>query len=89
MSALAAPPSLLASPPYNRYKPYLETTAASLLQLPYVQIVATTIVVPGVPISPMDRCHYDVAVEAADHDQLTERLAAVRRRFARHDNPRR
>jgi hypothetical protein len=78
---------LLAVPPYVHYKPYLQAEAAALLGLGFTQIIATTLVVGGVAPSQFDLCHYDVVVEAVDEAQLAGRIAAIRVRFSRHDNP--
>lgn len=76
---------LLAAPPYVNYKPYLDAPAMVLLNLGYVEIVATTPVVDE--LTPADLCHYDVVVEAHDEQQLRERLTILRDLFARHTNP--
>lgn len=74
-------------PPYVHYRPYLQADAAALLRLRFTQIIATTLLVPGVEPSAVDRCHYDVVVEAFDEAQLRTRITAIRARFIRHDNP--
>jgi hypothetical protein len=78
---------ILASPGYAVYKPYLEADAAELLALVYVEVVATTVVSAGVEASGVDLCHYDVVVAAGNDEELRERLAAIRERFVRDDNP--
>lgn len=83
----ASKEQLLAVPPYSRYIPSLEAEAATLLELPFVEIVATTIVMPGVASSPVDRCHYDVVIDADDEQQLAACVGVVRKRFTRHVNP--
>ncbi len=54
---------LPANAPYSQYRPYLEAPARVLLELDFLDIVATTMVTEG-RLSSIDLCHYDVVVEA-------------------------
>ncbi len=78
---------ILSSPAYVRYKPYLRAEARQLLALRYVQIVATTPTEEGVEPGPLDLCHFDIVVDAANEAELRERIAEVRTRFTREANP--
>jgi hypothetical protein len=78
---------LLANPPYSLYRPYLEAPARSLLDLDFVQIVATTILSRETAPSSLDLSHYDLVVIADELGQLSERIGEVRAQFERHDNP--
>lgn len=78
---------ILKEVPYILYRPYLEATANDLLAIPGVDIVATTLVRPGHPVSDVDLCHYDVVIEAADEDDLRSTIVMLREKFAKHGNP--
>lgn len=85
---LASLDDLLGDVPFKRYKPYLEAPAAALLGLGWVDIVATTPVLEdGATLSRVDLTHYDVLVDAATEEELTERVTIVREPFERHKNP--
>lgn len=83
----ASKDEILGSPQYARYGPYLEASALSLLELAPVTIVATTISHADDAPTLVDLCHYDVVIEAAMPEQLTQRIQQIRERFVRHDNP--
>lgn len=68
---------------YGRYKSYIEAEASNLLELEFVQIVATTIVMPGEEPSNLDLCHYDIVIAAVSREQLLERIAIVKDRFVK------
>lgn len=78
---LATPQDIKEHAFYRRYGAVIEADAGNL-GFDFVQIVATTPVSPdGEPPSDLDLCHYDIVVEAADEDQLRERIALIRDRF--------
>lgn len=83
----ASKDEILTSPQYARYGPYLEAPASSLLELSPVTFVATTITHADEAPTLVDLCHYDVVIEAATPEQLTQRIQQIRERFVRHDNP--
>ncbi len=78
---------ILGSPAYLRYKPYLRASAWHLLELDYVEIVATTPTEEGVPPGPLDLCHFDIVIHAADESELRARIADVRTLFTKEPNP--
>jgi len=84
---VAGAEEILGSPAYVRYKPYLRAEARHLLELDYVEIVATTPTEEGVEPGPMDLCHFDIVVDAADATELRARIAQVRTLFTKEPNP--
>src|SRR5664279_5479063 len=68
---------LLADPFYLRYRAYLEAPSAGLVDLAFVEIVATTPVTAGGMPSALDLCHYDIVIEADGEQQLRERIEIV------------
>lgn len=78
---------ILGSPAYIRYKPYLRAEARQLLELDYVEIVATTPTEEGVEPGPLDLCHFDVVINAANETELRTRIAEVRTLFTKEPNP--
>lgn len=78
---------ILGSSAYIRYKPYLRAEARKLLELSYVEVVATTPTQDGIEPGPLDLCHFDIAVEADNETELRERIAAVRSLFTKEPNP--
>ena len=81
---LPAAEDLLADPFYLRYRAYLEAPSAGLVDLAFVEIVATTPVTAGGMPSALDLCHYDIVIEADGEQQLRERIEIVVGRFTRH-----
>lgn len=79
--------AILCSPPYLRYRPYLVAPAALLLRFPFLEIVATTVLVDGVEPSPVDLRHFDIVVDAADEAQLFARVMEIRSVFVKLANP--
>lgn len=86
-AGLADTDDILGSPAYIRYKPYLRAVACELLELSYVEIVATTPTEDGIEPGPLDLCHFDIVVEATDESELRERIDAVRSLFTKEPNP--
>jgi hypothetical protein len=84
---IAGPDEILSSPAYARYRPYLRAEARQLLALHFVQIVATTPVESGVEPGPLDLCHFDLVIDAADESELRARVAEVRTLFTKEPNP--
>lgn len=78
---------ILGSPSYLRYKPYLRTEARHLLGLNYVQIVPTTPTEGGLEPGPLDLCHFDIVVAAANEGELRNRITEVRSFFTKAPNP--
>lgn len=78
---------ILGSPAYIRYKPYLRAEARSLLELAFVEIVATTPTQDGVAPALLDLCHFDIVIEAADEAELRNRITDVRALFTKAPNP--
>lgn len=86
-AGVARAEEILGSPAYIRYKPYLRAEARHLLELDYVEIVATTPTEDGVEPGPLDLCHFDIVVDAADRTELRARIAEVRTLFTKEPNP--
>jgi hypothetical protein len=84
---IAGADDILGSPAYVRYRPYLRAEARRLLELSYVQIVATTPTEEGVEPGPLDLCHFDIVVDAANETELLARIAEVRALFTKEPNP--
>ncbi len=84
---VAGAEEILGSPAYIRYKPYLHAEARHLLELDFVEIVATTPTEEGVEPGPLDLCHFDIVVDAADGTELRARIAEVRTLFTKEPNP--
>lgn len=86
-AGLADRDEILRSPLYVRYKPYLSASARSLLDLGFVDIVPTTWEVAGETASPVDRCHFDVVIEASGERELRDRVEMIRALFVKFPNP--
>ena len=78
---------ILGSPSYLRYKRYLRAEARQLLALSFVEIVATTPTEEGIEPGPLDLCHFDIVVQAADEAELRARIVEVRTLFTKEPNP--